>query len=94
MLVTGLEPAFTVPFTVTCSVDKPDYTSIKAGASRFEQEITDLETVVLPLTLCIYILEEVSEVGFEPTWDFSSRLRVCPSQPNFGNSPINERERI
>lgn len=55
MLVTGLEPAFTVPFTVTCSVDKPDYTSIKAGASRFEQEITDLETVVLPLTLCIYI---------------------------------------
>ena len=54
MLVTGLEPAFTVPFTVTCSVDKPDYTSIKADASRFEQEITDLETVVLPLILCIY----------------------------------------
>ena len=66
MLVTGLEPAFTVPFTVTCSVNKPDYTSIKAGASRFEQEITDLETVVLPLTLCIYNIY-IGHLGFEPS---------------------------
>ena len=46
-----------------------------------------IPSLPLKCITALLIQQEISEVGFEPTWAFASRLRVYPNRPNSGHSP-------
>lgn len=62
MQVTGFEPAFSAPATVTCFVDKPDYTCVYIQY-RPVVKMQDFQSRVSPF----HLIRKILMVGVEPT---------------------------